>query len=43
MELIIEEVAAHLTRGLDAETGLVLLEPRQPRPHTLHLPAERVA
>jgi predicted DNA-binding protein with PD1-like motif len=44
MELIIEEVAAHLTRGLDAETGLVLLEPRQqPCPHTLHLPTERVA
>ena len=43
MELIIEEVAAHLTRGLDAETGLVLLEPRQPCSHALHLPAERVA
>ncbi len=43
MELIIEEVAAHLARGLDAGTGLVLLEPRQSCPHELHLPAERVA
>jgi predicted DNA-binding protein with PD1-like motif len=43
MELIIDEVAAHLTRGLDTETGLVLLEPRQPCPHTLRLPAARVA
>lgn len=43
MELIVEEVAAHLARGLDAETGLVLLEPRQPCSHALHLPAERIA
>ncbi len=43
MELIVEEAAAHLTRGLDAATGLVLLEPRQSCPHELHLPAARVA
>jgi uncharacterized protein len=30
MELIIEEAETHLTRGLDVETGLVLLEPRHP-------------
>lgn len=38
MELIVEEAAAHLTRGMDAKTGLVLLEPRQACPHSLDLP-----
>lgn len=28
MELIVEEAAQHLTRGLDSASGLVLLEPR---------------
>ena len=39
MELIVEEAESHLTRGLDAETGLVLLEPRHPCPHHLPCPA----
>ncbi|SLN52193.1 PPC domain-containing DNA-binding protein [Roseisalinus antarcticus] len=45
MELIVEEAATHLTRGLDASSGLVLLEPRQPCPNRLDVPrlAERVA
>lgn len=32
MELVIEEAAAHLSRGVDAVTGLVLLEPRRRGP-----------
>jgi len=39
MELIIDEAAQHLTRGLDARSGLVLLEPRQACPHELEIPA----
>ncbi len=38
MELIIEEAASHLTRGLDAETGLVLLEPRHGCHKALDMP-----
>ena len=38
MELIVDEAAEHMTRGLDARSGLVLLEPRQACPHELHLP-----
>ncbi len=40
MELIIEEAAEHMTRGLDKETGLVLLEPRQACPHRLSIPTK---
>jgi predicted DNA-binding protein with PD1-like motif len=45
MELIVAEAETHLRRGLDAETGLVLLEPRHPCPHRLqaHQTIERVA
>lgn len=43
MELIVEEAAQHLTRGLDAQSGLVLLEPRQPCPHTLESPGTQKA
>ena len=39
MELIVEEAQAHLTRGLDAATGLVLLEPRHPCHQRLDAPA----
>lgn len=43
MELIVEEAEAHLTRGVDAETGLVLLEPRHPCPHRLAGPERKAA
>lgn len=43
MELIVEEAAAHLTRGVDATSGLVLLEPRHGCPHELHRPDIRKA
>lgn len=39
MELVIDEAAEHLKRGLDAQTGLVLLEPRQTCPHQLTVPS----
>ena len=43
MELIVEEAEAYLTRGVDAPTGLVLLEPRHPCPHRLDCPERKAA
>jgi len=46
MELIIAEAEEHMVRGVDAVTGLVLLEPRQKLTDTLSCPnraAARVA
>ncbi|MFW5654440.1 MAG: PPC domain-containing DNA-binding protein [Roseicyclus sp.] len=42
MELIVSEAEAHLVRGVDAVTGLILLEPRQPCPHSLACPDSAV-
>lgn len=38
MELIVEEAAEHLTRGVDGASGLVLLEPRHGCTHELKRP-----
>jgi predicted DNA-binding protein with PD1-like motif len=43
MELIVTEAEEHLTRGVDAVTGLVLLEPRQKLTDTLTCPSRAAA
>lgn len=43
MELIVSEAGEHLLRGVDAVTGLVLLEPRQKLTHTLVCPSQAAA
>jgi len=43
MELIIEEAEEHMVRGVDAVTGLVLLEPRQPLKDAMVCPTQASA